>query len=170
MPIPTPVPGVTVTEVASVQERARSLGVKLPEGIVALPSHFFGAESADELRYLSETLDTKAIFKAAGEPLALVEREDGKIPFVSNHDDTWVGPVLYFAAGAMTRNPELVKFAIGLIQKYVEDMYRAVIDRKRVKLAVVIEENQGVKTQRIEFDGPVEKLPEIQKFVKAMKK
>lgn len=171
IPIPEDEPGVKTAEVPSVAERAKLLGLKLPdEGLCALPSGFFGVEQASDLLYGGETLDAKAIFKEAGQTLNLVERGDGKIPYVANHDDTWVGPVLYFSAGLLARNPELVKFAVETVTKYVSEMFKAVVGMKRVKMSYVVEDEEAKKTHKIDFDGPVDQLPEVLKIVKGLKK
>jgi hypothetical protein len=157
---------VKVSEIQPADERATELGLTIPEEVAALPGGFYGG-SVEQMRYVSTTLDLKAALKGEGIDLGLIKPEGTKIPFTDNRFDTWIGPILVFGAGMMVNKPELVLKVLEVVYNHVADGFRGMVGLKRAKINYVVNTPDG-KTHEIEFDGPVDQLPEVYKIVKGM--
>jgi hypothetical protein len=164
---------IEITDYVDVEERSSNLGIKAPEGAFMLPRHFAHAKDVGELCHESSALDLKTLFRQAGLPITVYQPDGARIPYLQENDVTWVGPVLFFSAAALVQNPHLVSVALSVIANYVTDLFKGLPPSARVRLTVVVEttttKTTKKTTKKIDFDGPPDKISEINDLVKDIK-
>lgn len=163
---------IEITDYLDVGQRASDLGLKAPEGACILPRGFAGAKDARELVHESSVLDLKILFREADLPITAYQPDGAKIPYLQENDITWVGPVLFFSAASISQNPHIVSVALSVIANYVTDLFKGLPPPARVKLSVVVETHTPkttTVTKKIDFDGPPDKLSEINGLIKDIK-
>jgi hypothetical protein len=164
---------IEIADYLDVGQRASALGIKAPAGACILPRAFASAKDACELVHESSSLDLKPLFRQAGLPIGAYQLEGAKIPYLQENDITWVGPVLFFSAAAISQTPHIVSIALSVIANYVTDLFKGVPQSARVKLSVVVETHNTktttTVTKKIDFDGPPDKLSEINGIIKDIK-
>jgi hypothetical protein len=164
---------IEITDYLDVGQRASDLGLKAPEGACILPRGFARAKDARELVHESSALDLKTLFREAGLPITAYQPDGAKIPYLQENDITWVGPALFFSAAAISQNPHIVSVALSVIANYVTDLFKGLPQPARVKLSVVVEthttKTTTTVTKKIDFDGPPDKLSEINGLIKDIK-
>ena len=164
---------IDITDYLDVGQRASDLGLKAPEGACILPRGFARAKDAREPVHESSALDLKTLFREADLPITTYQPDGAKIPYLQENDITWVGPALFFSAAAISQNPHIVSVALSVIANYVTDLFKGLPQPARVKLSVVVEtyttKTTTTVTKKIDFDGPPDKLPEINGLIKDIK-
>jgi hypothetical protein len=164
---------IEITDYLDVGQRASDLGIKAPEGACILPRGFARAKNARELVHESSALDLKTLFREADLPITAYQPDGVKIPYLQENDITWVGPALFFSAAAISQNPHIVSVALSVIANYVTDLFKGLPQPARVKLSVVVETHNTktttTVTKKIDFDGPPDKLSEINGLIKDIK-
>ncbi len=164
---------IEITDYLDVGRRASDLGVKTPEGLCILPRLFASAKDVAELVHESSALDLKALFREAGLPVAVYQPDGAKIPYLQENDITWVGPVLFVSYAALSQNPHILSLALSVIANYVTDLFKGLPQPARMKLSVVVEtkttKTTTTVTKKIDFDGPPDKLSEINGLIKDIK-
>jgi hypothetical protein len=158
--------GITFQEAESVVTRAESLGLRTPEGICILPRRFFYAKDRSELAYEESSQDVKILLRRAGIPLGKIEPEGVRIPYQAEHDNVWVGPVLFLGAAFVSQNTHLVSVALSTIANYLTDWFKGKVGETRVRLGFVIEKTDKKKTVRIDYDGPPDGVQGIEAVIK----
>lgn len=168
-----PLMSIEISEYLDVRHRASALGLKAPEGICLLPRRFGSAKDVTELVHESSALDLKTLFREAGLPITVYQPDGTKIPYLQENDITWVGPLVFFSAVAISQNPHIVSVALSVIANYVTDLFKGSPEPARAKLSVVVEthttKTTTTVTKKIDFDGPPDKIPDIPKLLKEMK-
>lgn len=164
---------IEITDYIDVEQRASDLGLKAPEGACILPRHFDCAKDASELCHESTALDLKTIFRAADLPITVYQPDGVKIPYLQENNITWVGPALLFSYAAVSQNPHIISLTLSVIANYVTDLFKGSPQPARVKLSVLVEttttKTTTKTTKKIEFDGPPDKLSEINGIIKDIK-
>jgi hypothetical protein len=160
---------IEVTDYTNVAQRCAALGLPAPEGFCILPRRFEHAKAVSELCHESSALDLKALFRQADLPLTIYQPAGAQIPYLQENDNTWVGPVLFLGAAAFAQNPHIFNVALSVIANYVTDLFKGSPEPARAKLSVVIETTKTKATtkttKKIDFDGPPDKITEIQGFI-----
>lgn len=73
----------------------------------------------------------------------------------------WLGPILFFSAGMVLSNPNVMNIALGVIANYLTDLFRGRNDSVAVKLQIIEEMKPKEKYRKIEYQGPVEGLRDL---------
>jgi hypothetical protein len=164
---------IKITDYLDIEQRASDLNLKAPEGACILPRYFADAENITDLCHESTALDLKTVFREADLPITIYQPDGVKIPYLQENDITWVGPLLFFSAAALTENPHLLGASLGVIGNYLTELFTGLPKPGRVKLSVVIEtattKTTTKTTKRIDYDGPADKLSEINGLIKDIK-
>lgn len=161
---------IEITDYLDVEQRSSELGLTAPEGACILPRRFATAKEAGELCHESSALDLKTLFRHADLSITVYQPDGAKIPYLQENDITWVGPVLFFSAAALSQNPHIVSVALSVIANYVTDIFKGLPHSGRARLSVVIEtattKTTSKTTKKIDFDGPADNLSEITGLIK----
>jgi hypothetical protein len=161
---------IEITDYLDVKKRFSDLGLQAPEGACILPRRFIHAKNGGELCHESSALDLKTLFRQADLPITVYQPDGTKIPYLQENDIRWVGPVLFFSAAAISENPHIVSVALSVIANYLTDIFKGLPQPASAKLSVVIEttttKTTTKTTKKIEFDGPPDKISEINGLIK----
>ncbi len=164
---------IEITDYIDVGQRAADLGLKAPEGLCILPRRFDSAKDVAELVHESSALDLKTLFRGASLPVTVYQPDGTRIPYLQENDITWVGPALFVSYAALSQNPHILSVALSVIANYVTDLFKGSPQPARVKLSVVVEthttKTTTTVTKKIDFDGPPDKLSEINGLIKDIK-
>jgi len=164
---------IELTDFVDVEQRSLELGLTPPEGACILPRHFADANNAEKLEHESSALDLKILFRQSKIPIAVYSPKEYQIPYRTENDITWVGPLLFFSASALSQDPNLINLTFGVIGNYLTDFFKGWARPGRVKLSVVFEttitKSTTKTTKRLDFDGPAENLPYLMQKLKELK-
>lgn len=83
----------------------------------------------------------------------------------------WLGPIIFFSMDAIHQNPVIVSVTLNIISNYLSNVLfgdRVSQTEPTAKLEVVIQDKRC--TKKIEYNGPVSGLTEIEKIIEAIKK
>jgi hypothetical protein len=164
---------IDITDYLDVEQRSSELGLKPPEGACILPRHFASAKQVSDLCHESSALDLKPLFREASLPITVYQPDGVKIPYLQENDSTWVGPLLFFSAAALSQNALLLGASLGVIGNDLTELFKGLSQPARVRLSVVVETNTTKTatktTKKIDFDGPPDKLSEITGLIKDIK-
>lgn len=152
---------ISIHEYIEVPPKLASLGCREPLSVTLLPRNFATAQTFGELVHESNCATVRTLLRSAGIEEKRIEHEGAKIPYVQENDFTWVGPILFFAAAEVSRNPEIISVALGVIANYLTDFFRGIPGGRRVTFDVVIEQTRSKKTVRVHYDGSPEGFKEL---------
>jgi len=158
---------IETLDYVEVPVRAQALGLPTPTGLCLLPRNFESAEPDDQLVEESSAADVRALLREADIPYERLDSAEDPFPAVSEHAVEWLGPVLFLAGAELSKNPELLNVALGVIANYVTDWFKGVRGEKKVKLDVVVEVSPERTYKRVHYEGPVEGLNEFTDTVRA---
>lgn len=163
---------IEITDYVDVGHRSGELEVKAPDGACILPRRFADAKDSAELSHESSALDLKPLFREAELPITVYQPDGAKIPYIQENDITWVGPVLFFSAAALSQHPHIVSVALSVIANYLSELFKGSPEPGRATLSVVIEtsitKTTTKTTKKIDFDGPADKISEINGLIEKL--
>ena len=85
--------------------------------------------------------------------------------FVKNHSIDWFGPTIFIPLMVISQNPNIVSFCLNIISNYVYDLFKGKNKDPSINCSFLYEDKQ--KKKKIEYEGPVSGLKEIEKIMKA---
>ena len=152
-----------------VDSRTRELGLDLPGGAVVLPYNLDDAEKSSDLIYPGSSGTVLKLFRAESE-VDVVGLTESPLPERRDHDFTLIFPVLFFSAAYLSENPHAISVTLGVISNYATKMLQGVPRGGNVKISLAIEskETKTTKTQKIDYEGPPDKLEDLIKFAESI--
>jgi hypothetical protein len=164
---------IEVSDVMDPVERALQLGIKSPENFSILPRGFLRATDVSKMCHEASAQDLRTLLRANGQKIAIYQPDTGQIPFIRENDNTFVGPLIFFGAAAISENPHLISITLNVIGNYVTDFFKGSPQEPKVKLSVLVETTQTKATTKtaklIEFEGPTSELQKVQDIIKDLK-
>lgn len=150
-----------MSEYVDVESHATDLGCNVPTAWAILPRNFSEASSRDELINESSASTVRTLLRQSELSETPLEQDGERFPQVQENAFTWIGPILFFAAAELSRNPEMVSVACGVIGNYLTDFFRGKPGEQRVQLDIVVEQTRTKRTVKLHYDRTPEGLAEI---------
>ena len=144
---------MTESEFCDVEQRCRQLGLICPGAVAILPRNFEDAATAADLLHESSTLDVRKILRDAGIDEQPLELDANSATYAQENDATWVGPTLFFAAGALSENPQLLSVTYDVISNYLTDFFKGVVGNRTVRIQTVLEKTKTKKYAEFTYEG-----------------
>lgn len=160
-----------MTEVAgdyvSVSQRAKELGLAMPDGLAVLPQNFETAATPADFMFAGTTQTVRTLFCINDLPLSIL-RPDGSSRYISYKSDEWMSPILFVAGALMSENPAAVSLALSVVANYLTDYFKGLGRLPNVKLTVVVEHSRGRTCKRLDYEGDVEGIRELADTIKRL--
>jgi hypothetical protein len=157
---------ITIEDGIDVAGRAAELSATLPDGFCVLPDGFMSRRPPAEFDFRSSTIHLRPQFEKVNLPLNVLEIPGVTIPYLGEKSADIVLPVLFVTASFLSKQPDLMNVALGVIGNYLTDFFKGKAGSTRVKCAIVIEKTEKKTTKNIEYDGTQEGFTN---FIQAVK-
>lgn len=157
---------IKITDYINVKEQVLRLDCNKPTTIGFLPRNFENTNLKEELVHESSVATLRILWREVGIEESKIEKEGDKFPYVSEKYANWIGPIIFVSATTLSQNPTIVSIGIGVIANYLTDWFRGFHGTRSIKLDVVVEKTEGKEYKRIQYEGDVSGLVEIDKIVK----
>lgn len=159
---------IDVLDYISVSEKATALGFQPLIGLTLLPQNFDCANKPSDFLYASEAATLKKLFRmnsiecndlSAGQP-------DSRIIVQKSID--WVAPLMFLSISMVSENSNAVSLALSVIGNYLTDFFKGVSGTRKVKLSFVIDKSVDRNYKRVDFEGSIKDLKEIETTILAI--
>ena len=150
---------IEISDYVDVKQRAAELGCNVPTELALLPRNFDSAGSKEELAHQNPVPTIRVLWRREGIAETRIEKEGDRFPYVKEKEfGGWLGPVIFVGSSLLTRDPDALSTALGIIADYIGGWYAVLPTQQKVKLDIVVEPPGGGVCKRIEYEGDVEGL------------
>ena len=97
--------------------------------------------------------------------------EHASIPsgFIHEKSEDWIGPTL-FVAHSLLQNEAMLAVYLDVLSNYLYDLFRNRLQSRRARFEIVIETTPEKEVARVNYDGHVAGISELQKTIRELKK
>jgi len=156
---------ITITDYVDVGSRAKHLGCAVPSKVAILPRNFATADAKSDLVHESNAATVRTLLRNAGIGETSLEADGEMFPYARENDCTWIGPIMFFTAGQLTENKDIVAVSLGVIANYITEVFRGFTGKRRVVLDVVFEQTKAKKHVKIHYDGDADNFDQLAKTI-----
>lgn len=157
---------ITQRRYVNVPEKARELGCEPPRGLAVLPFNFDRAEARTDLLYDMEAASVKALLRGEGLVETPLERAGESFPLVQRNTADWFGPVVFFSAAYLSKNPLAVSVAVNVISNYLSDLFRGATEARSARFHLVEENSDGSGYTCVDYEGSPQGLKDVLDYLK----
>ena len=118
-----------------------------------------------DIKYPSTIESVIKLLRQHKVPADTLNSIDAMTSLQDNRGLDWIAPSFLVSGLLLTQNPTLVSVALSIIANYVTDLCKGLKSDPEVKVEIVQTTADGKKAQRINYEGPVSGLPEIEKVL-----
>jgi hypothetical protein len=158
-----------VLDYIDVKERCVELGCNIPTGLALLPINFDTASSKDELVHEDTASTIRKLWRKGGINETKIEKESEKIPYEQRKSLELAIPAVFVSWSLLSQDPNLVSIALNIISNYATDFFKGIVGEKKVKIDIVVEQNDNHKSKLIHYEGDVEGLSKLPQVIKELK-
>jgi len=159
-----------VIEFIDIEARCQALGCNVPTGFAILPRNFESAASKSDLIHEDTTPTVRALFAEKGIVETRIEQDGEKLPYFEENSYEWIGPIIFVGATVFSQNPNLITVGLGVVSNYLTDYFKGRIGEKNAKISLVIPQPNSKKYTRINYDGPVDGIKDLEKLIKEVRR
>lgn len=141
--------------------------IDLDKGVYFIPENIFDSEETSNFIYSETTSDLKKIFRKSNVPINYLT-EDKPLLFSRKSAD-WFGPTLMFSFSVLVHNPHLIGISLNLISNYLYDFFKGKTGDKSVKFEVIVERKKKEEFVKINYEGSIEGIAELERVIKSSK-
>jgi len=158
---------VNTSSFINVREKLKDLELSQPQKLAFLPKNINEVDDRENLIYDSSVTTIKKIFHEKGIDLDEIENDELEIPELQQNAFEWIGPIVFISASYYSQNPDAINVAVGLISDYLKDFFKGIPGSKKVKLSVVREIKEDEEYTKIDYEGDLSGLSELENIIKA---
>lgn len=158
----------TIETYQELKEQFVNREIDFQKDLCFLPENLIEAENSSDFIYSETTTDLRKVFKSDNVSIEYLTKD--KPLLRSRKSADWFGPTILIGFSALTTNPHLISVSINLLSSYLYDFFKGTIGNKKVKFEVVVENKQKKEYQKIQYEGSVEGIAELEDVIKALKK
>lgn len=136
--------------------------------ICFIPENLSEAESCTDFIYSETTTDLRKILNKNNIPIEYLT--DDKPLLRSRKYADWFGPTILIGFYTLTNNPHFIGVTLNLISSYLYDFFKGTIGESKVKFELIVESKKKKEFQKINYEGSVDGISELEDIIKAMKK
>jgi hypothetical protein len=157
---------VVVSDVPSVEERFRILGITRDSGPTVLPRNIFHSDNPAVLVFEDEAQSIRILARRAGIDMALASPLPDQ-NLIQEHDDTLIAPVIhFFLPWLQTADAALlVTNFLTELHRYIEARNPAAKRGEPVRLDVVV--SRGSESRKVSYRGPASGLTSLADVLRA---
>jgi hypothetical protein len=134
--------------------------------LIFLPENI--EDDALQYVYAESTSDIKKVFRANN--LAAFYLCSDKPKLRARKSADWFGPALFINFAILSQNPDLINVTLNLISSYLYDFFKGSPQNKKVKFEIVVQNEQGNSFQKINYEGHIDGIKELDAVIKQLKK
>ncbi len=154
-----------VSDYVDVYARASALGLAAPMSLAILPRGFATAASVDELSHEANAASLRKLWQQEHVTVHQLQPPHGKLPTVVQRSADWIAPTIFVGSLLFSQNPIALQLALEVLGSYLTDALRG-LSTPTVKLTLIVEEKNGNRFTKCEYEGPVEGLRGLPKILK----
>ena len=162
-------PEIRTTDYVDVAKRSEELGCNIPTGLAVLPRNFSTAASKTDLVHEDTTPTLRALWMEKGITETRLEREGEHFPYIEENSFEWVGPVILIGSAVYSQSPHVISITLNVLSNYLTDFFKGRVGKNTAKLSVVVPDPRSHRFTKIDYDGPVEGIKEIEAVIKAVR-
>lgn len=137
-------------------------------GIFFFPENFDETTDTSKFIYSETTSDLKKIFKINNQEISYINNEKPLLRVRKSAD--WFGPAIFISFSTLVQNPELISISLNLISSYLYDFFKGSVSDKKVKLDIIVENKKKTEYSKIQYEGNIEGLKDLENIIKQLKK
>lgn len=141
----------------------KNIDQRAVSSIILVPDNW--PAEGKEYAYPSTVESVVKLLRQYDVPVDTLNIIDAETPLQDNRGLDWIAPTFFVSGLLLTQNPTMVSVALGVIANYVTEIFKGLKSDPEVKLNIVQTANDGKKAQRINYEGPVSGLPEVEKVL-----
>ncbi|RUT79565.1 hypothetical protein [Ancylomarina longa] len=141
--------------------------IDLDQEVYFVPENIFESKKSSDFVYSETTSDIRKVFRKENVPINYLTED--KPLLRSRKGADWFGPTLLFGFSVLINNPHVIGVSLNLVSSYLYDFFKGKIGDKSVKFEVVVECKKKKEYKKINYEGSVEGIPELEKIIKALK-
>ena len=145
------------------------LGILKPASAAFLPRNLQDSAMPNEFVYESETKTLRKLLRVAGVPESPLEHASIPSGFIHEKSEDWIGPTL-FVAHSLLQNEAMLAVYLNVLSNYFYDLFRNRLQSRRARFEIVIETTPEKEVARVNYDGHVAGISELQKTIRELKK
>lgn len=132
-----------------------------------LPENLKDANKTSDFIYSEESTEIKKIFKEDGILIGYLNNE--KPLLRSRKSADWFGPAIFVGFYTLINNPQVISVGLNILSNYLYDFFKGTIGDKKVKFEIIIENRKDEEYQKINYEGSIEGILELENVIKALK-
>jgi hypothetical protein len=136
--------------------------------LMILPDNFFNnnQDNFDNYFYSSETI---SFYKYAQQKNIKIDYFAKPDLLLERYSYEWFAPSLLLTSEIISHNPEIVSIVCGLISNYIYDLFKSE-KKPNIRLNVIYKETKNHKLTKINYQGTVDGISELEKVLLEMVK
>ena len=144
------------------------LGINSNIELGLLPENLSEAKSTDEFIYSDEATDLRKIFKSENIDIEYITHDKPLLRSRKNVD--WFGPAIFIGFSVLYQNDYLISVMLNLISSHIYDFFKDNLNKRKVKLDIVVETSKNKTYQKISYEGGLEGIKDLEGVIKKLKK
>ena len=131
-----------------------------------VPENLNDSEQSSNFIYSETSSEIKKVFTK--ENLTIHYLTQDKPLLRSRKSADWFGPTLLLGFTALANNPHLIGISLNLVSNYLYDFFKGTLGGKTVKFEVVVECKKKKEYKKVNYEGSVEGIVELEKVIKSL--
>ncbi|MBE7638705.1 hypothetical protein GUB10_00020 [Salegentibacter sp. BLCTC] len=136
-------------------------------GLLFIPENIDNAENSKDFIYSETTTDLRKVFEGK-QQIDYLTKDKPLLRARKSAD--WFGPTILIGATILTENPHLIGITFNILSSYLYDIFKGTTKDKKVKFDIVLEDKKKKQFQKINYEGNVEGIAELEKVINKLKK
>lgn len=150
-----------------VENKLKQLNFGSNNTLFFIPENITENVDSSSYIYSETTTDIKKSFKSEN---VLVEYLTKDKPLLRTRKSAdWFGPTLFITYSLLSENSTLIGISLNLISSYLYDHFKGTVEAKKIKFEIIIE-NKKDGYKKINYDGSIEGIKELENVIKELKK
>lgn len=139
--------------------------IDLDKGVYFIPENIFDSEDTSNFIYSETTSDIRKVFRKNNVQVHYLTED--KPLLRSRKSADWFGPPLLFSFSVLVNEPHLIGISLNLISSYLYDFFKGKTGDKSVKFDVIVEQKEKEEFVKINYEGPIEGIAELENVIKS---
>jgi hypothetical protein len=124
--------------------------------------------NSSEYIYTETTTDIRKLFKSENIDIEYLTNDRPLLRSRKSAD--WFGPTLFITFSLLSENSTMIGISLNLISSYLYDNFKGITGNKKVKFEIIIESKKKKEYKKINYEGSIEGIKELESLIKQLKK
>ncbi|MBN8879307.1 MAG: hypothetical protein J0I32_17295 [Sphingobacteriales bacterium] len=155
-------------EELDISKRMDELGLTFPDNLTFFPENFDTANAKSDFVFTDSMLDLSKIFRQDNRISIPALGQATELYRSRKSADIYL-PAIFFGLSQIAGNSTIVSVSLNVLSNYIYDLCKGTSGKKTAHVELYIETKEKGKVKKINYNGSVEGLKELDKIIKAMK-